>query len=235
MSENLATQPFAHLRLHTEFSITDGLVTIPPLMSRLQKLQMPAAAITDLVNLFGLIKFYSNAVKAGIKPICGCDMIIEDDSGICTNLVLLVKDREGYLNLTHLISDLYTDSSNHSEPVLSISKLVGRTEGLIALSGAQQSNIAVALLAEEGGRARHLLGRWQDLFPERFYLEIQRVGKIGEQGYIDAVVALALETQCPVVATNNVRFIDQGDFDAHEVRVCINERRALDDPRRPQN
>ena len=235
MSENLATQPFAHLRLHTEFSITDGLVTIPPLMSRLQKLQMPAAAITDLVNLFGLIKFYSNAVKAGIKPICGCDMIIEDDSGICTNLVLLVKDREGYLNLTHLISDLYTDSSNHSEPVLSISKLVGRTEGLIALSGAQQSNIAVALLAEEGGRARHLLGRWQDLFPERFYLEIQRVGKIGEQGYIDAVVALALETQCPVVATNNVRFIDQGDFDAHEVRVCINERRALDDPRRPHN
>ena len=92
MSENSSSQFFAHLRLHTEFSISDGLVTISPLINRLQKFRMPAAAITDLANLFGLIKFYSSAVKAGIKPVCGCDLLIKDEAGAHTRLVLLVKD-----------------------------------------------------------------------------------------------------------------------------------------------
>ena len=235
MSENSSNQFFAHLRLHTEFSISDGLVTISPLINRLQKFRMPAAAITDLANLFGLIKFYGGAVKAGIKPVCGCDLLIKDEAGAHTRLVLLVKDHAGYLNLTNVISDLYTDSLNHGEPVLAMSKLAGRTEGLIALSGAQQSNIGTALLAEDQTRARQLLEQWLALFPGSFYLELQRVGKIDEHQYIDRAITLAQETQCPVVATNDVRFIDQEDFDAHEVRVCINERRTLNDPRRPHN
>ena len=235
MSDNLSKQPFTHLRLHTEFSISDGLVTIPPLIERLQQLEMPAVAITDLSNLFGLIKFYSGAAKSGIKPICGCDVLVENEHGVRTRLALLVKNRTGYLNLTNIISVLYTESVSHGDPVLPINKLRGSSEGLIALSGAQNSDIGAALLSDEPELARNQLAHWRELFPDSFYLELQRVGKADEESYIESVVNLAIEMQCPVVATNDVRFIEQEDFDAHEVRVCINERRTLDDPRRPHN
>jgi len=230
-----STPPFTHLRLHTEFSISDGLVTIQPLIERLQGFKMPAAAITDVSNLFGLIKFYSSAIKSGIKPICGCDVAVVNDEGVHTQLVLLVKNQTGYLNLTNIISDLYTEAESHGDPLLKIGKLVGRTEGLIALSGAQKSDIGSALINNENGLAKSLLQTWQQLFPESFYLELQRVGKVDEENYIEAAVNLAIAAQCPVVASNDVRFLDQEDFDAHEVRVCINERRSLDDSRRSHN
>ncbi|MDD9894611.1 MAG: DNA polymerase III subunit alpha [Gammaproteobacteria bacterium] len=215
--------------------MSDGLVTIPPLIERLQQLEMPAVAITDLSNLFGLIKFYSGAAKSGIKPICGCDVLVENEHGVRTRLALLVKNRTGYLNLTNIISVLYTESVSHGDPVLPINKLRGSSEGLIALSGAQNSDIGAALLSDEPELARNQLAHWRELFPDSFYLELQRVGKADEESYIESVVNLAIEMQCPVVATNDVRFIEQEDFDAHEVRVCINERRTLDDPRRPHN
>ena len=236
MSENLPNQPFAHLRLHSEFSINDGIVTIKPLIARLREFSMPAVAITDLANMFCLIKFYSASLKAGIKPVCGCDVLVEsDDRSKQTRLVLLVKNEVGYLSLTKLISELYTENPSQSEPVVRKSQLAGRVDGLIALSGAQNSDIGLALLADEKDLAKELLNEWQQLFPESFYLELQRVGRPEEEDYIDAAVALALETNTPVVATNDVRFMDQSDFDAHEVRVCINERRTLDDSRRPHN
>jgi len=235
MSEPAPSKPFIHLRLHTEFSISDGLVTIPALINRLQQLYMPAVAITDLANLFGLIKFYSAAAKSGIKPICGVDVLVENKQGIRSRIVLLVKDRTGYLNLTNIISALYTDSETHGEPVLALDSLDGMTEGLIALSGAQFGDIGYELLGDDFEQAKTLLSRWQSLFPDSFYLELQRVGKVDEEVYIERAVNLAIETQCPVIATNDVRFIGQEDFDAHEVRVCINERRELDDPRRPRN
>lgn len=206
-----------------------------PLISRSRELQMPAVALTDLANLFGLIKFYSGAISAGIKPVCGCDVPVENEDGVRTSLVLLVQDDTGYLNLTNLISDMYTRSDGHSEPVLRRADLQGRTKGLIALSGAQRSDIGEALLADDWDQARQHLQAWTVLFPGRFYLELQRVGKRYEEAYIAAAVRLALETDCPVVATNDVRFLAEEDFDAHEVRVCINERRTLDDPRRPRN
>ncbi|PCI80098.1 MAG: DNA polymerase III subunit alpha [SAR86 cluster bacterium] len=236
MSANLPNQPFAHLRLHTEFSINDGLVTIKPLIARLRELSMPAVAVTDLANMFSLIKFYSASLKAGIKPVCGCDVLVEsDDRSKQTRLVLLVKNEVGYLSLTKLVSELYTENPSQSEPVVRKSQLAGRVDGLIAISGAQNSDIGLALLAEDKKLAKGLLDEWQQLFPESFYLELQRVGRAEEEDYIDAAVALAIETNTPVVATNDVRFIDQDDFDAHEVRVCINERRTLDDSRRPHN
>ena len=236
MSENSPNQPFAHLRLHTEFSINDGIVTIKPLIAKLRELSMPAVAITDLANMFSLIKFYKAALGAGIKPVCGCDVLVEsDDRSKQTRLVLLVKNEVGYLSLTKLISELYTENPNQSEPVVRKSQLQGRVDGLIALSGAQNSDIGMALLAEETDLAFELLGEWKQLFPDSFYLELQRVGKAEEEDYIEAAIALALKADCPVVATNDVRFIDQEDFDAHEVRVCINERRTLDDSRRPHN
>ncbi len=226
---------FAHLRLHTEFSISDGLVTIGPLIEQLRKINMPAVAITDLANLFGLIKFYSSALQNGIKPVSGCDVLIENAEGVRSPIVLLVQDATGYLNLTRLISELYTRGDSIAEPVLPQARLEELGEGLIALSGAQKGDIGQALLAGDEELAQQCLQRWQALFPNRFYLELQRVGKREEEAYIAAAVRLALAAQCPVVATNDVRFLQQDDFDAHEVRVCINERRTLDDPRRPHN
>lgn len=236
MSEKLPNQPFAHLRLHTEFSINDGLVTIKPLIAKLRELSMPAVAVTDLANMFSLIKFYSASLKAGIKPVCGCDVLVEsDDRSKQTRLVLLVKNEGGYLSLTKLVSELYTENPSQSEPVVRKSQLAGRVDGLIALSGAQNSDIGLALLAGEKNLAKKLLDEWRELFADSFYLELQRVGRVEEEDYIDGAVALAIETDTPVVATNDVRFIAQDDFDAHEVRVCINERRTLDDSRRPHN
>lgn len=233
MPENSTPPAFAHLRLHTEFSIRDGLVTIPPLIDRLQELEMPTVAITDIANLFGLIKFYSKSISSGIKPLCGCDVLVRDaETEAETHLVLLVQDQQGYLNLTELISEIYTDGNGLDNSFLPKAKLEGRTQGLIALSGAQLGDVGQALLAEEFDQAKLLLSNWQTLFPNRFYLELQRVGKADEEVYIEKAIELAMQASCPVVATNDVRFLKQDDFEAHEVRVCINDRRTLDDPRR---
>jgi len=229
-------KPFTHLRLHSEFSISDGLVTISPLIERLRALQMPAAAITDRSNLFALIKFYSNSLKAGIKPICGCEIQVNSgEQDEPTRLVLLVKDKQGYLNLTTLISELYTDQSGLHNAGISKHRLRELSGGLIALSGAQFSDIGRALLSGELETARNLLEEWRAIFPDSFYLELQRVGKAEEELYIAAAVTLAEQAQCPVVATNDVCFLAEDDFEAHEVRVCIHDRRTLDDPRRPRS
>ena len=171
-----------------------------------------------------------------MKPICGCDIqVVDADHDVVTPLVLLIKDQVGYRNLTAIISELYTDNPGHGAVVVSQAKLAEKSAGLIALSGAQYGDIGVALLAGEKELAAQRLAQWQAMFPQCFYLELQRLGKPDEDTYIDAVLALALARDCPVVASNDVRFLDQEDFDAHEVRVCINEGRALDDPRRSRN
>ena len=133
----MVAESFIHLRLHTEYSISDGLVTIGPLVECLAGLEMPAVAVTDLANLFGLVKFYTSSQSAGIKPLGGCDVLVEDDGGVLTPLVLLVQSEQGYLNLTQLVSQMYTAGDRTGEPKLSSKDLEGRTEGLIALSGAQ--------------------------------------------------------------------------------------------------
>ena len=239
MSDNPAARqpctPFIHLRLHTEFSIKDGLVTIGPLIGQLDQLAMPAVAITDLANLFALIKFYTAAEKAGIKAVCGCDVQVENEQGQLTQLVLLARNHQGYLHLTRLISELYTEAEGDSDPVVPVHKLEQFSDGLIALSGALGSDIAAALLAGDTDEAAQRLDRWLQIFPDNFYLEVQRVGKEGEESYISAVVELAANRDCPVVATNDVRFLTCEEFEAHEVRVCINNSHILNDPNRPRD
>ena len=235
MSEQKPSSTFTHLRLHTEFSITDGLLRIDPLVQHCHGLHMPAVAITDLANLFGLIKFYSVAERAGIKPICGCDVRVVGEEGVVSQLVLLVKDKTGYLNLTRLISALYTEAEGISDPELTMAELADRSEGLIALSGAQNSDVAAAILNGEMELAEARLQSWMQMFPGNYYLELQRVGKAEEEPYIAGALTLAAKFDCPVVATNDVRFLEQEEFEAHEVRVCINDRRTLDGPRRPRS
>ncbi len=198
---------------------------------------MPAVAVTDQNNLFGLVKFYRAAMAAGIKPIAGVDLWISGDSpgDPVSRLVLLAQNREGYLNLTRLISRGYIEGQHQGVPIIQKSWLNGATDGVIALSGGREGNVGVALLAKRQDEATALLNQWCELFPDRFYLELQRTGREREDEYIHAAVNLALSADVPVVATNDVRFIKSDEFDAHEARVCINQGRVLDDPRRPRD
>ncbi|MGM0633203.1 MAG: DNA polymerase III subunit alpha, partial [Pseudomonadota bacterium] len=231
------TRPFVHLRLHSEYSVVDGLVRIRPLIDAVQQKGMAAVALTDQTNMFGLIKFYTAALDAGIKPLCGCDVLLEDpdNPGRHTTMTLLVQNGDGYRNLTELISRAYTEKIGHGVPLVRAEWIAAATDGLIALSGALEGEIGRALSAGDSTEAGRRLRRWMDCFPGRFYIEVQRCGRAGEEQYLQSAVQLANDHQCPVVATNDVRFLEEQDFEAHEVRVCIHERRTLDDPRRPRH
>jgi len=228
---------FVHLRLHTEFSLVDGIVKIKPLVKRLAELNMPAVAVTEHANLFSLVKFYKAALGQGIKAIAGSDVLVfnPEDPATPYRLTLLVNNHAGYITLTELISKAYQEGQHQGVPMLRQEWIEANHNGLIALSGAMSGCIGKALLAENHDAAKRLAEFWGALFEQSFYLELQRVGKPEEERYIAAAVELALATGLPVVATNDVRFVYQQDFAAHEVRVCINQSRVLDDTRRPKD
>jgi DNA polymerase-3 subunit alpha len=224
---------FVHLHIHTEYSLVDSVVRIKPLMSAVAG-SMPAVALTDLSNLFAMVKFYRSAVAAGVKPIIGVEIWVADDdpAAMPDRIVLLCQNRTGYLRLAELVSRSYQEGQINGRAVVQKTWFEGKTDGLIALSGAQFGDIGKALLAGDRPRARQNLLAWMDLFPGRFYLELHRTGRNGEQAYLRAALELGETMNCPVVASNDVRFILPGDFEAHEARVCIHEGRTLADPRR---
>lgn len=227
---------FIHLRVHTEFSLVDGLCRVKKLVAQSKKLGMPAVAVTDIMNLFGLVKLQKAASAEGIKPIFGADLWVhgEDPTEAPSLITVLVKDKQGYLNLTELISEGYVKGQQRGIAVLRRDWLVGKTEGLIALSGGRTGDIGQALLNNRHDLAEKRVAFWASLFPNRFYLELQRTGRPHEEDYIHFAVELAAKCDIPVVATNDVRFLNPDDYEAHEVRVCIHEGRVLDDPRRPR-
>ncbi len=228
---------FVHLRLHTEYSLVDGLVRIKPLAKAVAEKGMPAVAVTDQSNLFAMVKFYRAAMAQGIKPIIGVDIWLasDDEPNQPHRLTLLCQNNDGYRNLTELVSRTYTEGQHRGIPVLQPDWLKGHCEGLIALSGGREGDVGRALLAGDAVRVQACLHRWQQYFPDRYYLELQRTGRPEEEDYLHAAVALAQSADLPVVATNDVRFLQTGDFEAHEARVCIHDGRTLDDPRRPKN
>lgn len=227
---------FIHLSVHSEFSIIDSVVRLEGLVKNCSNASMPAVALTDQMNLFALVKFYQAALAAGVKPIIGCQVnFIVDDPKKIYSMILLCQSYQGYLNLSEIVSRAYLEGQESGQPLIKIEWLQGKTDDLIALSGAQLGDIGEALLSSNGVLAEQCLARWLNLFPDRFYLEIQRIGKRDEVAYIDAALKLALKWQVPLVATNNVRFLQPGDFEAHEARVAIQAGYTLADPKRPRN
>lgn len=196
---------------------------------------MPACAVTDQNNLFALVKFYRAAQSEGIKPIIGVDVRLSDGLDTTSRLLLLCQNDTGYRNLTRLVSKSYTKGQVKGIPYLHREWLKGATDGLLALSGGREGDIGQALLAGHPDLVRQRLANWQALFPQRFYLEVQRTGRANEEEYLHAAVELALATDTPVVATNDVCFLHPDDFQAHEVRVCIHEGYTLTDSRRPHH
>ncbi|OYW88400.1 MAG: DNA polymerase III subunit alpha, partial [Pseudomonadales bacterium 32-61-5] len=228
---------FVHLRLHTEFSLVDGLVRVKPLIKAVATAGMPAVAVTDMSNMCSLVKFYKAAQGAGIKPICGADiwMASREEDGPLSRLTLLAMNVQGYRNLTELVSRGWTEGQRNDLVIIERDWVKQSSEGLIALSGAKEGEIGLALLNGEESLAEALLAEWQSVFPERFYLEVQRTSRVNDEEHLHAAVALAERCAVPLVATNDVRFLKQDDFEAHETRVCIGESRTLDDSRRPRN
>ena len=227
------TAPFVHLRLHTEYSLVDGLIRIKSLVKQAAAAGMPAVAVTDRSNLFALIKFYKAALGAGIKPLIGVEAWVRR-SEEPARLVLLCQNLKGYRHLTRLVSRSYLEGQQRGLPVIDHAWLTGNTEGLIALSGGREGELGRALLNDRLEQAETWLADWRQLFPDRFYLEVQRTGRPQEEEYLDAAVDLAAVTGTPVVATNEVCFLQREDFEAHEARVCIHDGATLDDPRRPR-
>ncbi len=226
---------FVHLRLHSEFSITDGIVRIDEVVARAAADGMPALAITDLANVFGMVKFYKAARAAGVKPVIGCDLWITNESERDKphRLLLLVQSRPGYLRLSELLTRAWLENQHRGRAELNKSWFAAGTEGLIALSGAAQGDVGAALL-QDRARAEQLAADWARLFPGRFYLELQRAGAPQTESYVEAAVRLAGSCSLPVVATHPVQFLKPEDFTAHEARVCIAEGHVLGDQRRPR-
>lgn len=225
---------FVHLRLHTEYSMVDGLVRIRPLVQAVREAGMPAVAVTDQNNVFAMVKFYRAAQAGGVKPVIGADVFLVDsaESHRVSQFTLLCQNELGYRNLSRLLSRAYGEGQYQGVPRLQWHWLQGCSEGLIVLSGGREGEVGQALLGGNEIQAKKLLERWQVLFPGRYYLELHRTGREGEEDYLHAAVTLALACDIPVVATNDVRFLRPQDFEAHEARVCIHEGRTLDDPRR---
>ncbi len=234
----MSSAPFVHLHLHTEYSLVDSTVRIAALMERCAADGMPAVALTDQNNLFGMVKFYRKAVAAGIKPLIGADLRIanEDDATRPWHLVVLCQDTTGYRNLSRLLTRAYLEGRVRGEPLVRREWLdADSCAGLIALSGGLHGDVGHALHNDHYDLAQSLLDGWQSVFGNRFYLELVRTGRPGEEDTVQASLTLASDTRTPVVASNDVRFLDRGDFNAHEARVCIHDGRTLGDADRPKN
>ncbi|HEY9034438.1 MAG TPA: DNA polymerase III subunit alpha [Pseudomonadales bacterium] len=226
------TASFVHLRVHSEYSLIDSVIRIKPLVKKAAGLGMPALALTDQCNFYGLIKFYKAALAAGIKPIIGSDFLLLGDDDETSQLTLLAMNEQGYRNITELISLAYLKGQSLGIGRIRWQWLEQYSDGVIALSGAKFGDIGKALLNDNQDMAQQLLQKWMQLFPRRFYLELQRTGRMDDENYLHAAVALAASNDCPVVATNDVRFLEPDEYDAHEARVCIQDGQVLDDPRR---
>lgn len=225
---------FVHLRVHTEFSMVDGLVRIKPLMKTLVEKGMNAVAVTDFCNLFAAVKVFKTAIDLGVKPIIGGDLPCHDPENPeqLSSLVLLCQNETGYRNLTLLVSKAYQEGQYQGQPRVQHDWITAHSEGLIALSGGRKGSIGKALLAGDEPGAYDLAKSFAAIFPNRFYLEIQRTDRPDESEYNERIVALAEELRLPLVATNDVCFIAKDDFEAHEARVCIHDGLSLADPRR---
>ena len=229
------TPGFVHLRLHTEYSLIDSVVRVPELVEAVATAGMPSIAVTDQSNLFAMVKFYRAALERGVKPIVGVDLLVHEsgERQQPSRITLLCQSPTGYRNVTRLVSRAYQEGQKRGVATIDRSWLSAENlAGLIALSCAAEGDLGRALVNAREREAERALDFWLSLFPERFYIELQRIGRGEDESYIASAVAIAGRRGVPVVATNDVRFLKQDDFESHEARVCIHDGAFLADPGR---
>ncbi|MFT3754402.1 MAG: DNA polymerase III subunit alpha [Pseudoxanthomonas sp.] len=245
----MASSRFIHLHLHTEFSLADSTIRVPEkpdyaspakagdrpnLLSRAVELQLPALAVTDRNNLFALVKFYKAAESVGIKPIAGADVMVADGGDAPSLLTLLCRDRSGYLSLSRLLSRAWMEGQRGDGVAIDPEWLREDHEGLFAIAG-RQSLAGRLTLGNRHDLAEGQLLELQRVFGDDLHLELTRTGRDGEEAFNNFALHVAGKRGIPLIASNDVRFLDQGGFEAHEARVCISSGRVLDDPRRPRD
>lgn len=225
-------KPFVHLHGHTEYSLQDGISRLPQMVARAKELNMPALAITDHGNMCGAIYFYKEAVKAGIKPIIGCEVYVTSGSRFdkdmntakqerLKHLILLAETMEGYQNLTKIVSRGFTEGF-YRKPRVDHELLRSHSKGLIALSACIQGEIPQCILQENPEGARRALETYIDIYgTENFFLEIQNHGLPAEVKAQEALLALAKEYGVGIVCSNDFHYVLKEDADAQDIKVCI--------------
>jgi DNA polymerase III subunit alpha len=241
----VAPRPFVHLHLHTQYSLLDGAIKHNPLFQRVNALGMPAVAMTDHGNLFGAVEFYEKARASGVKPILGCEVYLasgsrhdkerreRDASGFdaINHLLLLAMNQTGYQNLLYLVSKGYLEGFYY-KPRIDLDLLRERSEGLIATSGCLSSMVCRAILGGELETAWRLTEEFGRIFPDRFYLELQRHG-IPAQDQVNAeLVKMAADLRLPLLATNDAHYLERHDHEHHDVLLCVGTASNLDTPNR---
>ncbi|KJG63707.1 DNA polymerase III subunit alpha [Photobacterium kishitanii] len=232
----MAEPRFIHLRVHSDYSMIDGLAKVKPIVKRAAELGMPALALTDFTNLCGLVKFYFAAHDEGIKPIIGADFKVQSQEmgDELFELTILAANNEGYKNLTLLISEAYQRGHVQHQPVIDKEWLIKHREGLIILSGGRTGDVGRALLKGNQQLTDACVAFYQTYFLDNYYLELVRTGRIDEDAYLHFAIELAEKYDLPVVATNDVRLLRADQFDAHEIRVAIHDGYTMVDPNRPK-
>ncbi|PSJ46100.1 DNA polymerase III subunit alpha [Zobellella endophytica] len=227
---------FIHLRIHSDFSMVDGVAKIGPITRRVKELGYPALALTDQMNLCGLVRFYGDAHGKGLKPIVGTDIWVQGEElgEQLFRLTLLAMDNTGYQNITLLISRAYERGHVQHRPLVDKAWLAEHGEGIIILSGAREGDVGIGLLKGNDALVDRCIAFYRQHFGDRYYLELLRTERPDEESYLHMAVALAAREGLPVVATNEVVFLDKSDFEAHEIRVAIHDGYTLEDKRRPR-
>ena len=230
-------EPFVHLRVHSAYSLLEGALTIPKLVSLAAEERMPALALTDTNNLFGALEFSEYAAQAKIQPIIGCTLSLSfaaepearPDSGELVKhinhgrIALLAKDASGYANLIKLSTEAYRYGADSGETLVTIAHLALHQEGLIALTGGPDGVIDRAIAANDFRFAETALNQLKGIFGDRLYVELQRHSLAPERTIEPLLLDLAYDNHLPIVAINEPYFASPDDFEAHDALICIAE------------
>ncbi|MEC7595974.1 MAG: DNA polymerase III subunit alpha [Pseudomonadota bacterium] len=225
---------FVHLQCQSEYSVKNSLVRVSSLVERVKETGMKSIALTDDMSLFSAIKFYQQAINSGIKPIIGAKISVANDLGFY-DVILLCQNHEGYLNLSELISKAYLNEKEVFTVSVSEKQLIGHEEGLIMIAPPISSDTSKLIFSNEIQLAKNKILDWKGIFDDRYYMAVQRTNKLSDESLLNLVMKLGIELEVPIVATNDVQFLNQSDFEAHEARICIAEGSLLDDTKRLKN
>ncbi len=227
---------FTHLHCHTEYSLLDGAIRIGDLCSRAVDLGMPAAAITDHGNLFGALTFYLTAKKFGIKPIIGCEVYVAhknhtDNEKLRYHLVLLAMNNAGYQNLIKIVTTGWLEGFYY-KPRVDKQILKNHNEGIIALSACLQGEVQHAIRKNGFAKALECAGQYADIFPDRFYLELEANGIKEQEEVNEKLIEMSGKTGLPLVATNDCHYLSADDVEAHDTLLCIQTNAKITDESR---